>query len=266
MVSSLSEPEKLTACRRFGDDYQLFARLSAMRPARFQLRDADLIPCLRDRTPAVSFDHHYVYHTGWAARRLAELAPRSHVDISSSVYFAMIASAFVPIRHYDLRSPNLEIEGLQCGFADLLRLPFPDGSLHSLSCMHVVEHIGLGRYGDPIDPEGDLAAISELRRVLAVGGVLMLVVPVGAEARVHFNAHRVYTYEQVLTNFVGFELEEFALVLDSESGGGLMRHASAELARGQRYGCGCFCFRRSRASDDGRSAHVSLETGEGASS
>jgi hypothetical protein len=40
--------------------------------------------------------------------------------------------------------------------------------------MHVVEHIGLGRYGEPMDEQGDLKAIEELKRVLAPGGICFL--------------------------------------------------------------------------------------------
>ncbi len=50
--------------------------------------------------------------------------------------------------------------------ANILDLPFKGNSVESLSCMHVVEHIGLGRYGDPMDPEGDIEAIKELKRVV----------------------------------------------------------------------------------------------------
>ena len=62
---------------------------------------------------------------------------------------------------------------------DLISLPFEDGSFHSLTCMHVVEHIGLGRYGDQVDPDGDLMAMKELERVTAKLGNLLFVVPVG---------------------------------------------------------------------------------------
>ena len=40
--------------------------------------------------------------------------------------------------------------------------------------MHVVEHIGLGRYGDQVDPDGDLMAMKELERVTAKLGKLLL--------------------------------------------------------------------------------------------
>ncbi len=172
---------------------------------------------------------------------LARTRPAVHVDIGSSLFFVGVASAFVPVRFYDYRPAALGLDGLETGRADLLALPFGDGEVRSLSCMHVVEHVGLGRYCDPLDPDGDLKAMAELRRVLAPGGSLLLVVPVG-RARVAFNAHRVYAYEQTVAPFPGLKLEEFALVPDSAEAGGLVRGASAAMADAQEYGCGCFWF------------------------
>jgi hypothetical protein len=40
----------------------------------------------------------------------------------------------------------------------------PDGYCDSLSCLHALEHFGLGRYGDPIDPRGHEKGITRWRR------------------------------------------------------------------------------------------------------
>ena len=70
---------------------------------------------------------------------------------------------FRAVDFYDFRPAPLSLPDLFAGAADLTALlPFADNSIHSLSCMHVLEHIGLGRYGDPLDPDGDLKAIGEL--------------------------------------------------------------------------------------------------------
>lgn len=185
-----------------------------------------------------SFDAHYVFHTAWAARVLADIRPEKHVDIASSLYFNTLASAFVPIDFYDYRVAHLDLPGLQTNFADLPALPFADNSVPSLSCMHVVEHIGLGRYGDPIDPQGDLKAMAELKRVLV--GDLLFAVPIG-RPKVIFNLHRIYSYEQVIEYFKELKLVEFVLISDS---GNLIRNASPELVAEQGYGCGCFWFRK----------------------
>jgi len=73
--------------------------------SRFEFCWSKRYPCLNDPTTRAGFDAHYVYHTGWAARVLVRRMPTSHVDISSSLYFVSIASAFLPIQFYDYR-PN----------------------------------------------------------------------------------------------------------------------------------------------------------------
>jgi SAM-dependent methyltransferase len=200
-------------------------------------------PILNDATAITGFDEHYVYHTGWAARILRDTRPVRHVDISSSLMFVSIASAIVPIDHYDYRPPDLKLDNVTAGAADLQALPFDDGSIPSLSCMHVVEHVGLGRYGDPIDPSGDSRAMAELSRVVAPGGQFLFVTPVG-RPRVEFNAHRVYAFEDIRQQFSAFDLVEFALVPDSKTGTGtaLIRNADSGLVAEQSYGCGCFYF------------------------
>lgn len=54
-----------------------------------------------------------------------------------------------------------------------------------------IEHNGLGRYGDPLDPAGDLKDVETLSCVIKPGGLLYLGIPVGPDAVV-FNVHRIY--------------------------------------------------------------------------
>jgi len=203
----------------------------------------DRYPCLKDNTLNTGFDAHYIYHPAWAARILAQIKPDLHVDIGSSLHFCTLVSAFISVKFYDFRPAELVLSNLFSESANLLSLPFKDGSIQSLSCMHVVEHVGLGRYGDQLDPDGDLKAIDELKRVLAPGGSLLFVVPIG-KPKVMFNAHRIYSYEQVIGYFSDLELLEFSLVLDDPKSDGLIRNASKEMADVQSYGCGCFHFHK----------------------
>jgi SAM-dependent methyltransferase len=202
--------------------------------------------CLDDRDTPASFDRLYFYHLAWAARILAERRPVRHVDISSQNLFVATVSAFLPIESYEFHPLPVELSNLKAGKADLCQLPFPDHSVPSVSCMHAVEHVGLGRYGDRLDPDGDLKAMGELRRVLAPGGQLLFVVPVG-RPRVVFNAHRIYPYEQICEAFGDLELKEFALIPDDATRGHLLRHADPGLVQQQVYACGCFHFVEARA-------------------
>lgn len=230
---------------RFLFDYVRFRRLTADWDCYF----SDVLPMLSDRTSVMGFDTHYVYHTAWAARVLKELNPIEHVDISSSIIFCGVASAFVPIRHYDFRTPMLNLPNLVCDRQDVTSLSFTDDSIPSLSCMHVIEHIGLGRYGDPINPLGDELAAKELARVLAPGGHLLIVLPLAQRARIRFNGHRIYNLEKVKLLFAKLELVEFSFLNDGK-GDLFMRHATEKDIQGSDYGCGCFIFRKSMQIND----------------
>ena len=61
----------------------------------------------------------------------------------------------------------------------------------SLSSLHAIEHIGLGRYNDPIPPDGWRNRTGRMPRVLAPGGRFYLGTPVGRE-RLNFNSGRVF--------------------------------------------------------------------------
>lgn len=254
MVASITAPRMTdaeSAQEQFRREFDAFAA-AAQPAARLPVEWDDRLPCLDDRTPGCGFDRHYVYHTAWAARVLAASRPARHIDISSSVYFCSIVSAFLPVEYYEYRPADLRLDNLTTGAADLLRLPWVDASIRSLSCMHVVEHIGLGRYGDPIDVDADLKAMRELARVIAPGGTLLFVVPVGGP-RVQFNAHRIYAPGQIIEQFPDFTVTEFALIPDRATGLGLVRNAPPDLANAQRYGCGCFWLTRRRSACDGPS-------------
>lgn len=206
---------------------------------RFSLPLSEVYPCLFENTPYTRFDTHYVYHTAWAARKVLEINGNEHVDISSSLYFSGIVSAFKKVKFYDYRPAHLNLSNLESNTADLLKLPFESDSVPSLSCMHTVEHVGLGRYGDPIDPDGDIKAAEELSRVVSPGGSLLFVVPVG-KPRIQFNAHRIYSYEMVKELFPELEIREFSLIPDDALERGTINNASPAEADEQKYGCGCF--------------------------
>ena len=217
-------------------DYLKFKKIDLQQ--RFNCKLLDFYPCIKDKTIKTNFDSHYIYHTSWAARKVREINSEKHTDISSSLYFSSIVSAFKPVRFYDYRPANLRLSDLTCERTDLTNLHFLSNSIESLSCMHTVEHVGLGRYGDKFDPDGDLKAISELKRVLQEDGSLLFVVPVG-KPKLEFNAHRIYSYEQILEYFKDLTLKEFSLITDN---GSFIENANSKLVEKQGYGCGCFWF------------------------
>jgi hypothetical protein len=230
-------PKKIIRFFQFWREFYLFSRSG---DGRFSVKLKDAYPFLMDKTSKTPFDQHYTYHPAWAARKLAQINPPSHVDISSILSFGTIVSAFVPIKFYDYRPAEVQLKGWEAGFADLKKLSFENNSIVSLSCMHTIEHIGLGRYGDEIDALGDIKAAHELKRVLQPGGHLLFVTPVGLP-RIEYNAHRIYSYEQIIDLFSELQLREFSLIPDT---GGLIENADPGLVAQQKYGCGCFWFQK----------------------
>ncbi|MES2986077.1 MAG: DUF268 domain-containing protein [Patescibacteria group bacterium] len=220
-------------------DYILFVRKTANK--RFSVDFLDFYPQVKDKTVKTGFDRHYVYHTSWAARKVKEINPTKHIDISSSLYFCGVVSAFIDVDFYDYRPADLHLSGLQSLEGNLHNLPFKTGTVKSISCMHTIEHIGLGRYGDPIDPMGDIKAIDELKRVVESGGNLLFVTPVG-KPKIEFNAHRIYSFEQIKSYFYGFDLKEFSLIPEHAKNGGILEHADPKLVGQENYACGCFWF------------------------
>jgi hypothetical protein len=210
--------------------------------SRFTVSLLDQYPRLEDNTSDTPFDRHYVYHCAWAACILKETKPALHVDIGSSLNFCSMVSAFIPMEFHDVRPPDLELENLSVKVNTLGRLDIPDHSVVSLSCMHVLEHLGLGRYGDPLDPQADLTGIAELKRILAPGGNLLIVVPLGTP-KVMFNGQRVYSYGLIKYYFGELELREFAFIPDSAADGHLIRNPTPDQMASFRSGCGCFWFK-----------------------
>lgn len=209
--------------------------------SRFNIKGTDMFPCLLDNTLNTSFEPHYIYHPAWAARVVRKINPKKHVDISSTISFSTMLSAFIHVDFYDYRPAQIKFDNLNCRRGDLTSLPFEDGSIESISCMHTVEHVGLGRYGDVLDPTGDMQAAHELSRVVKAEGSLIFVVPVG-KPKIEFNAHRIYSYEQVIDMFPNMQLKEFSLIPDDYKKYGLIYNADKDMVKCQEWGCGCFWF------------------------
>lgn len=220
---------------------QLLAQTMAKRP-EFENRFYRW-PVLNEDTPGTSFDSHYLYHVAWALRKVVQSGTQMHVDFSSSLNFCSTVSAFCQTRFFDFRPAQIALSNLECGHCDLTAADFSVGQYHSVSCMHVTEHIGLGRYGDTLDCDGDLKAIENLKKTVLLGGSLYFVVPCGRPS-VQFNAHRVYTPHSILQYFgADFELAEFYFITGTD-GQAPVTNPELDWILQFDYGCGCFHFKR----------------------
>lgn len=201
----------------------------------------EFYPCLNDKTAVTGIDAHYFYQAIWAFKKILGSNTKHHVDVGSKVEFVGLLTTVTDVTFIDIRPLELKLDRYTGKNGSILALPFNDSTILSLSSLHVIEHVGLGRYGDPIDPDGTKKACRELQRVLAPGGNLYVSVPIG-KPRVCFNAHRVHTPEQILAYLPELKLRQFS-VIDDE--GNFHEDVPCSNWDTLEYGCGMFHFIKS---------------------
>ncbi len=194
---------RVRAWRRFWRSYQRYSALPG-NAASLEF----LYPCIGEDTGETPVEPTYFFQDAWAFEKIIAAHPQRHIDVGSHHRFVSFLSKVVPTTMVDLRPLQAHMESIGFVEGSILALPFPNGSLPSVSSICVVEHIGLGRYGDPLDPEGTEKALRELKRVVAPGGDLYLSLPLDELDREYFNAHRAFTEESALEMFKPFEVIE----------------------------------------------------------
>lgn len=200
-------------------------------------------PHLADiREAAGNFDAEYLYQDWWVAREVHRRQPVRHVDIGSRLDgFVSHLLVFRAVEFVDVRPIALSIDGFTGVQQDARSMSaFEDGSVDSVSCLHALEHVGLGRYGDPVDPLGSAAVAREICRIVSPGGRAYVSMPVGQE-RLEFNGQRVFAPGSVLGMFDQLDLEKFSAVDDD---GVFHEEESPSTYVGARDACGIFVFRK----------------------
>lgn len=211
-----------------------------------------LMPCLHDRyEEGGTTKSEYFWQDLLVARWIHAARPMKHVDVGSRVdgFVAHVAS-FRAIEVFDVRPVSTVVPGVVFKQADLMHrasgpsLASGGGYCDSLSCLHALEHFGLGRYGDPIDPEGHAKGFANMAALLKPGGAFYLSVPIGRE-RVEFNANRVFDPRTIvrLADENGLTLNRLTVV----SPGGAVREVAIDDAALQElaaayYNLGIFTF------------------------
>jgi hypothetical protein len=216
------------------------------RAAKTEFRFGRPYPCLDDRfAQGGSARGHYFHQDLLVARRINLNGPDVHMDVGSRIdgFVAHVAS-FRQIVVLDIRPLKSNVPNVEFMQADLMDAPGPRlvDSCDSLSCLHALEHFGLGRYGDPVNYDGYLLGLDNLYRLLKRGGKFYFSVPIGPQ-RIEFNAHRVFSVRHLLECFAGkYRIDQFSFVDD---GGDL--HESVPMSEsdirdnfGCYYGCGIF--------------------------
>lgn len=211
------------------------------------------LPCLHDRSaPSGDARGEYFWQDLYVAQKLFRAAPARHIDVGSRVDgFVAHVAAFRQLDVVDIRPLESDIPGVRF-FQHNMIDDAPPASLQadSVSCLHALEHFGLGRYGDPLDPRGHERGFRNLAAMTLAGGSLYLSVPVG-RPRVQFNANRIVDPREVFkwAAGAGMTVEEFALVSDGQAPQiQLDPAAAAERAARLDYALGLYVLRKAVAS------------------
>lgn len=195
-------------------------------------------PILDENTETTPFDSHYFYQDIWAFKKICRSRIKTHYDVGSNIEFAGFLTSFTKVVFVDIRPLQVNLKNFSSVKGNIIDLPFSDNSIRSLSCLHVAEHIGLGRYGDPLDSQGTKRACKELARVLAKKGNLYFSLPVG-KPRLCFNAHRIHSPRKILRYFRDLKLIELSGISDK---GEFVENVDIKTLENSNYACGLFWF------------------------
>lgn len=213
------------------------------------------MPCLHDRyEEGGATKSEYFWQDLLVARWIHEANPEKHVDVGSRVdgFVAHVAS-FREIEVFDVRPITTSIPGVVFRQADLMDAgsltheAAGGGYCDSLSCLHALEHFGLGRYGDPVNPTGYRQGLENMARLLQPGGAFYLSTPTGYE-RVEFNANWVFDPRTIVNEAKkhGLELKKLTVFCHVQ---GVLELEPSELVLNQlaheRYNLGIFTFSKS---------------------
>jgi hypothetical protein len=190
----------------------------------------------------------YFFQDLIVARKIFERSPDKHVDVGSRVDgFVAHVAVFRKVEVFDIRPLTSSDPNILFRKADISKLdPIFFNYCTSLSCLHALEHFGLGRYSDEVDLEGYVKGLQGLFNMLLPGGILYLSVPIGKQ-RIEFNAHRIFSMKTILELIDGrFSLEDFAFVDDNGSVFQNVNLTDDDIQNnfGLDSGCGIFEFKK----------------------
>lgn len=188
---------------------------------------------------------HYFHQDLLVARLINEHNPQRHVDIASRVdgFVAHVAS-FREIEVIDIRPlQRSEHKNIKFQQGDLMS-PQNLGNTDSLSCLHAIEHFGMGRYTDSIDVEGTNKGITNLVDLVSPGGRLYISFPVGQD-EVHFNAHRIHHPKTILSHAsISKHMKLLRFDFVDDDGDLHLNIDIAEVDPQTKYGCGIYTFEK----------------------
>jgi hypothetical protein len=187
---------------------------------------------------------HYFNQDLLVASYIYKNNPKKHVDVGSRVdgFVAHVAS-FRKIEVFDIRGNNFQFKNIIFKRKDISKI---DKSLinycDSISCLHTLEHFGLGRYGDELDPNGHIKGFKNLIKILKPGGTLYVSFPISDKNATYFNSERSFNSKEILKWSNELRLVKFDFIDDYEK-----VFLDIDLNKFHKkisYGCGIYTFKK----------------------
>jgi len=202
-------------------------------------------PILTDRYKrAGSINSQYFIQDLYFAKKILRSKPTRHLDIGSRVDgFVSHLLVFMDVEVLDIRPLESNIQGLVFRQFDIISKENIKhiGRYPSVSCLHTIEHFGLGRYGDKYDLDGWAKGLSNILELIEHEGLFYLSTPIGFR-RIEFNAHRIFDPKEIIS-FVcnqGFSLVSFEYLDDNNKIESKVEVDFFKIT----YGCGFFIFKK----------------------
>lgn len=236
--------QSIRGLRHFYCSYLTLKRQQAESADQFVF--GKLYPCLNDQISLSNIAvGHYFQQDLLVAARIYQNKPAHHIDVGSRIdgFVAHVAS-YRELSVIDIRNMSVDVKNITFIQADMMG-DLQESLLNcadSVSCLHALEHFGLGRYGDPICYDGHLKGLENIYKMTRTGGKLYLSTPIGVQ-RIEFNAHRVFSILYLMNTFSDkFILDKFSYIDDSGK-----LHQDVKLSKADQqssfnciYGCGIF--------------------------
>jgi hypothetical protein len=165
-------------------------------------------PKLDDADQTAGLLGEYFWQDLLIAKLVIDLKPHRHIDIGSRIdgFIAHLACTR-NIEVFDIRPLPEKIPGVNFHQVDIMNLPSQfHSSADCVTCLHSIEHFGLGRYGDLLDHDGWKSGLKNLSLLLSNSGKLIISTPVGAQ-RVKFNAHRIFNPNSIIEESKKYNLQ-----------------------------------------------------------
>ena len=234
------------AKREYKRDVKTYKGLTEM-DEKFIYQKSEELPMIKDKyEEAGTVDAHYFLQDLYMAKEVLSDNPKEHYDIGSRVdgFISHLLAAGKGVTMIDIRPFSYKVEGLKFVQGNAINLESVESnSIGSLSSLHAVEHFGLGRYGDPIDPAAWKKALMAMQRVLKVGGKLYISVPIGTRDVLKYNAHRIFEIHTIPGFLEQCELVKVAYIENYRIYQIKIEEFPAFTLNTQ-YACGMYIFRK----------------------